>query len=126
LRHPLKFRQTSLAVRDHVFRRGGGLLPRDLKNHDCVWGNVVHDSPIRLAIHDAQLVTAWADRRHGLGLRQPEPFSALQATQQNPASIRASALNGGVLTSPFNQTSGLSWGSSSPGYVRSDIVASAA
>ena len=82
LAEPLKFGQALLALCDHALRRGGRVLPEDVKNYDRVRGNVVHDAPIRMAVDDAQFVTSGADGRHRPRLGQFQQLAALQSAQQ--------------------------------------------
>jgi len=83
-------------------------LGKYVENHNGVSIDVINNPPgFRLILY-AKFVASLADGRHRARMGQCDILSALQAAQKTPASIRASAENGGVFISPCSQNSSFS------------------
>lgn len=85
------------------------VLREYLEDDDGVGRNVVDQSPRTVAVVNPKLVALRPDSRHRPGMGEAQHLTLLKSAQQ-AASMRAVALNGGVLTSPRSQTSRLSEG----------------
>jgi hypothetical protein len=77
LREPLP------ALVEHVLGRFVGGLGEDIRHHDCVFVDAVHETPLTALVRDAQLMAARADRRHRTGDGHRQRFASLKTSQQH-------------------------------------------
>ena len=100
-----------LAPLDHVVRNLLHLLGVDFENQHCIGIDPKHDSPVVFCVAYAQCTAAGTDVRHWLRRGIPNRSPCCSKRNNIPASCRPSAVNGGVLISPCNQTNGFCSGS---------------
>jgi hypothetical protein len=71
-----------LAHINHSFRRRGGLLAEDLKDHNRIRIYAIHNPPSVTLIDNSELVTPGSNRWHGTRMRQSESLAILELPEK--------------------------------------------